>query len=92
MSKRKLFSSNAIAKALEHAGFELRSSSGAHEIYIRPRPGGGHYHVVVPRGKREIPKGTFESILEMAHMSYDEFLAFAGIRAKGRKSIGPEAG
>ena len=86
MSKRRLFSSAQIIGALQRAGYEVaRKSGGGHESYIRQRPDGGHDIVIVPRNKTEIPRGTFDSILDQAKLTYDEFLDLAGIKIKGRK-------
>ena len=64
MSKRRLFSSDEIINALLRCGFELaRKSKTGHQTLKRPRPDGRHDVTVVPMGKREIPKPTFDDIL-----------------------------
>lgn len=40
---------------------------------------------VVPIGKKEIPKGTLEGILELANVEYEDFLDCAKVKRKGRK-------
>ena len=87
MSRRKLFSSDEIINALLLCGFEHsgRKSKRGHISLQRQRPDGGHDVTVVPGGEKEVPKGTFESILELADVSYEEFLECAKIRRKGRK-------
>ena len=85
MSKQRLFSSGEIIKALLRCGFELARKSKKHQALKRQRPDGGHDIVVVPIGKKEVPKGTFDSILEQANLDYDDFLVCAKIKRKGRK-------
>jgi len=86
MSKRRLFSSDEIIKALLRCGFELaRKSRKSHQTLKRQRPDGRHDVTVVPMGKREIPKPTFDGILELANVEYDDFLDCAKVKRKGRK-------
>ena len=40
---------------------------------------------VVPLAKKEVPKGTLDSILKQCNLSCDEFLRLAKVRRKGRK-------
>lgn len=84
MIRQRLFSSREIIRALERAGFAHARSAGSHASYTRPKPdGSGHHVVVVPLDKPEVPRGTFESILEQAHLSYDESLALARVKRQG---------
>lgn len=86
MSKRRLFSSDEIINALLRCGFELaRKSKTGHQTLKRLRPDGRHDVTVVPMGKKEIPKSTFDSILELANVEYDEFLDCAKVKRKVRK-------
>jgi predicted RNA binding protein YcfA (HicA-like mRNA interferase family) len=87
MSKRRLFSSDEVSKALLHCGFELHGKAPKnHQALTRPRPGGtGHEVTIVPLGKKEIPKGTLDSILELANLDYDDFLDCAKVKRKERK-------
>ena len=86
MSKRRLFSSDEIINALLRCGFELaRKSKRGHQTLKRLRPDGRHDVTVVPMGKKEIPKPTFDSILELANVEYDDFLDCARVKRKGRK-------
>lgn len=87
MSKRRLFSSDEIINALLRCGFELHGRAGKnHQALTRPRPGGTRHDVtIVPIGEREIPKGTFDSILKSANLEYDDFLECAKVKRKGRK-------
>jgi len=85
MSRRRLFSSDEIINALVRCGLELARKSKKHQALKRQRPDGGHDVVIVPLGKKEVPKGTFDSILEQANLDYDDFLTCAKIKRKGRK-------
>jgi predicted RNA binding protein YcfA (HicA-like mRNA interferase family) len=86
MSKRRLFSSDEIINALLRCGFEFaRRSKSGHQTLKRQRPNGRHDVTVVPLGEKEIPKGTFDNILKLANLEYDDFLACAKIKRKGRK-------
>lgn len=64
------YSLKNLISLLEHKGYELRRVNGSHHIF---------YHkelkkvVVVPvHGNKDIPKGTFMSILRQAGISKDE--------------------
>jgi predicted RNA binding protein YcfA (HicA-like mRNA interferase family) len=86
MSRRRLFSSDEIINALLRCGFELTGRRGKnHQTLKRPRADGRPDVTVVPIGKKEIPKGTLDSILKLANLGYDEFLDCAKVRRKGRK-------
>jgi len=82
MSPQRLFSNDEIIAALERAGFVARKGRGGHGAWVTEEPGGGHRVVIVPLAKREIPHGTFRSILKQAGLTYDEFLRFAGVRRR----------
>lgn len=86
MSKRRLFSSDEIINALLRCGFQLSGRRGKnHQGLKRKRPDGRHDVTSVPIGEREVPKGTFDSILKQANLDYDDFLDCAKIKRKGRK-------
>ena len=86
MSKATLFSSEKIIQALLRGGFEIaHKSKGGHQTLKRQRPDGGHDVTVVPMGKQEVPKGTLESILRLGNVDYADFLAWSGVKRKGRK-------
>jgi len=86
MSERHLFSSDEIINALLRCGFDLaRKSKKNHQTLTRRRPDGRHDVAVVPIGEKEVPKGTFESILEQVNLNYDDFLVCAKVKRKGRK-------
>jgi len=58
--------SDAVVKALLDDGFHARGhSSGSHQVFRKELPEGTRT-VVVPLGKKEIPKGTFSSIMRQA--------------------------
>ncbi|WOK09453.1 type II toxin-antitoxin system HicA family toxin [Imperialibacter roseus] len=56
------YSSNGIIKKLLEVGFTLDRVKGSHHIY-KNREG---KRVVVPHPKKDLPKGTFNSILRQA--------------------------
>ena len=86
MSRRRLFSSDEIINALLRGGFEIvRKSKGSHQALIRQRTDGGHDTTVVILHKPEVPKGTFDSILALGNVDYDDFLDWAKVKRKGRK-------
>lgn len=88
MSPRRLFSSDQIIAALHRAGFvEARKTTGSHQTLKKEKPDGGHYVTVVPMGKPEVPEGTLKSILQLAHISYQEFLELAGVKQKRSKKV-----
>jgi len=75
MSKLPLYSSHDVVRALERDGFESgKKSKGSHQAFKKPKSGGGTHVVIVPIGKKEIPRGTFKSILKQANLTEDEFL------------------
>ncbi len=69
----KLFSAGQTIKALRKAGFEIISQKGSH-IKLRGIRNGKLQTVIVPNNK-EIPRGTFSSILEQADMTQRELEA-----------------
>jgi predicted RNA binding protein YcfA (HicA-like mRNA interferase family) len=87
MSKRRLFSSDEVIAALLRCGFEFHGKAPKnHQALIRSRPGGErHDYAIVPLGKKEIPKGTLDSILALANLDYEDFLDCARVKRKGRK-------
>jgi predicted RNA binding protein YcfA (HicA-like mRNA interferase family) len=86
MSSRRLFSSDEIIRALIRCDFEPTGrTSKNHQTLKRPRSDGAHDVTVVPMGKKEIPKGTLDSILQLAKLDYDDFLDCAKVKRKGRK-------
>jgi predicted RNA binding protein YcfA (HicA-like mRNA interferase family) len=65
----KLYSSRVIESVLIKNEFVFISQKGSHAKY---KNSSGHI-VIVPTGKKEIPLGTFYSILKQAGMNIDEF-------------------
>ena len=65
-------SSRHIIKALESQGFVFISQRGSHGKYRKSRAG-KTLTVIVPGGKREIPYGTFRSIVRQSGLSEKDF-------------------
>lgn len=59
----KLLSSKEIIKVLESEGFVLVSQRGSHAKFRK-----GSHTVVVPTPKKEIPLGTFRSIVRQSDL------------------------
>lgn len=55
--------SREIIKLLETDGWYIHSSNGSHHHFKHPTKKG---KVTVPHPKKELPKGTFNSILKQA--------------------------
>ena len=60
-------SSNKVISALIRDGFQPRGkpSQGSHQVFRKELPDGAR-NVVVPLGRREIPRGTLGSIMRQA--------------------------
>jgi len=67
----KLHSSLLIIKVLERNGFILISQKGSH-IKLR-KEGNPVLTVIVPSGRKEIPVGTFRSILRQSGLGQSDF-------------------
>lgn len=68
----KLYSSDYIVKVLLRLGFEFVSQKGSHAKFrkgINPV-----LTVIVPMSKKEIPFGTFRSILRQANLTTEDFM------------------
>ncbi len=65
----KLYSSRVISSVLERLGFSFISQKGSHAKY---KNGKGNI-VILPMDKKEIPEGTFRSILRQANITLSEF-------------------
>jgi len=63
-----LFSSEAIIRILQRNGFVLVSQKGSHKKFRK-----ANRIVIVPDPKKEIPKGTFASILRQSGLKKDDF-------------------
>ncbi|MDP3976153.1 MAG: type II toxin-antitoxin system HicA family toxin [bacterium] len=68
----KLYSSSAIIKVLERRGFLFVSQKGSH-MKFRKENGHETLTVIVVANKKEIPFGTFKSILRQSGLSEEEF-------------------
>lgn len=67
----KLYSSNHIIKILLQHGFEFISQKGSHKKY-RKR-GNPTLTAIVPADRKEIPSGTFRSILKQSGLRQEDF-------------------
>jgi predicted RNA binding protein YcfA (HicA-like mRNA interferase family) len=68
----KLYSSSYIIKVLIAKGFVFISQKGSHakyRLFCEPV-----LTVIVPTGKKEIPMGTFKSVLRQANLIEDNFI------------------
>ena len=68
----RLFSSAHITTVLEKNGFAFVSQKGSHTKYrktIKEKT----LTVIVPANKKEIPHGTFRSILRQSQLSTSDF-------------------
>ncbi|OGD65878.1 hypothetical protein A3F08_00105 [Candidatus Berkelbacteria bacterium RIFCSPHIGHO2_12_FULL_36_9] len=64
----KLYSSKYIIKILEKHGFIFISQKGSHVKYRKK-----NQTVIIPSPKKEIPYGTFKSILRQAKLTEEDF-------------------
>ena len=67
----KLYSSKLIIKVLEKKGFIFISQKGSHVKYRKTNV--EVLTVIVPDNKKEIPIGTFRSILRQSKLSEEDF-------------------
>lgn len=65
----KLHSSHEIVSILERLGFVFISQKGSHAKYKNLK---GNI-IIIPMAKKEIPEGTFRSILKQADITLAEF-------------------
>jgi predicted RNA binding protein YcfA (HicA-like mRNA interferase family) len=63
------FSSREVAAVLARLGFKLYSQSGSHQKF---RNEAGRV-VIVPANLKQLPAGTFRSILRQAKIDLDQF-------------------
>jgi len=68
----KLFSSTHIITVLQKNGFVFVSQKGSHVKY-RKTTEEKTLTVIVPANKKEIPQGTFRSILRQAQLQTSDF-------------------
>jgi mRNA interferase HicA len=64
----KLPSSKQIISTLLNNGFLLKSQRGSHVKFKK-----GNKTVIVPSPKKEIPRGTFHSIIRQSGLTIDDF-------------------
>ena len=67
----KLYSSDEILKVLQTHGFAFVSQNGSHIKYRKP--GNPTLTVIVPADRKQIPSGTFHSILRQSALSKGDF-------------------
>lgn len=68
----KLYSSQQIIKALEREGFAFVSQRGSHVKY-RKTNADITFTVIVPAGRKQVPRGTFRSILRQSGLDESAF-------------------
>lgn len=68
----KLFSSRKIVQTLNKYHFNLVAQKGSHAKF-RKQEGTKILTVIVPMGKKEIPAGTFSSILRQSQLKREDF-------------------
>jgi len=67
----KLYSSRHIIRVLEKRGFVFVSQKGSHAKYRKV--GQPTLTAIVPAAKKEIPEGTFRSILRQSRLDKRDF-------------------
>ena len=67
----KLFSSNEILKVLLKHGFIFVSQKGSHIKYRKT--GSPTLTVIIPADRKQIPIGTFNSILRQSGLAKEDF-------------------
>ncbi|WP_295653358.1 type II toxin-antitoxin system HicA family toxin [uncultured Mucilaginibacter sp.] len=67
----KLYSSDHIIRVLNKHGFTFISQKGSHAKFRKP--GNPVLTAIVPAGKKEIPFGTFRSIVRQAGLTENDF-------------------
>ena len=65
----KLYSSSEIENVLKTLGFLFISQRGSHQKF----KDANSLICILPANKKEIPTGTFRSILKQMHISLDQF-------------------
>ncbi|OYT13746.1 MAG: hypothetical protein B6I19_03475 [Bacteroidetes bacterium 4572_114] len=72
MSNIPSFTLGEIIKILEKNGFVLDRAKGSHHIYLNNNTG---RRIVVPFHKKDLPKGTFWSIVKGAGLNMKDLLS-----------------
>lgn len=67
----KLYSSDDIIKVLQKQGFVFVSQKGSH-VKLK-KFGTLELTVIIPAGRRQVPKGTFASILRQSNTKAKDF-------------------
>lgn len=67
----KLYSSRQVIAGLEREGFVFAAQRGSHVKYRKA--GSPVKTVIVPAGRKQIPRGTFRSILRQAGLDEKAF-------------------
>ncbi len=67
----KLHSSKEILKVLERKGFIFISQKGSHIKYRKT--GNPTLTTIIPANRKEIPEGTFRSILRQSNLTEKDF-------------------
>ena len=70
-SMPKLYSSSYIIKVLQNSGFVYISQKGSH-VKFRKK-GKTTLTAIIPAGRKEIPIGTFKSILRQSKLTEKDF-------------------
>ena len=68
----KLYSSDYIIKVLLAQGYVFISQKGSHTKYRKT--GNPTLTVIVPAGRKEMPMGTFNSIVRQSGLSKEDFV------------------
>lgn len=68
-SKYPVLTPSEVIRTLEKFGFSFVSQKGSHMKYSN-----GQYTTIIPNHS-EVAKGTLKSILNLAHIELDDFLA-----------------
>ena len=61
-------SSREIIRVLERNGFVIRSQKGSHV-----KLGNGERHVIVPHPRKDMPMGTYQSIIKQSGLKQEVF-------------------
>jgi len=62
------YSSKAIIKRLEQAGYSLHRAKGSHHIFKNNLG----KRIVVPHPRKDLPKGTYQAILRQAGLKFED--------------------
>lgn len=67
------YSSREIVKVLQKHGFTFVSQKGSHAKFRKQEPD-RTLTAIIPMAKREIPHGTFRSILRQSNLKQEDFI------------------